>query len=75
MQTRPETLLSIRKCHASVGLATALDLTRRAFAAGEIDPADLAEVFLALRSSSWSSFEDSGRLPHVADGSVVRAAA
>ena len=48
--------------------------TRAAFDSGRIDPLDVADIFLALRSGSWNHFEEPGRIPPASQLEAVRAA-
>ncbi len=74
MSTHPKILVQIRSYHANAGLGAALRVTRAAFESGQIDPLDMAEIFLALRSGSWDFFEEPGRIPREGRLEPVRAA-
>lgn len=74
MSTPPEILSQIRHGFLQAGLGAAVELTRAAFESGQIDPRDIADIFLALRSGSWRHFEEPGRLPRHSATDAARAA-
>ena len=63
MTARTHSLLRIRDQFRTDGPAVALDAVRTAFEAGRIDPLDVPEALLALRSGSCSFFEKLGHTP------------
>ena len=74
MSTHPDILTQIRTTYFAHGLGPALHTARVAYVSGRIDPRDIAEIFLALRTGSWAYFEEPGRISRHPETASVRAA-
>jgi hypothetical protein len=74
MNDRTLVLAQIRAESRAHGLSAALHSARIAFAAGRVDAFDMPEILLALRTGSWSFFDEAAPIGADRAANIVRAA-